>query len=133
MAMKKKAKSHPKRTAKPLSRMIKSKKSKAKTTARRRAVWKSNRARISGEKAARLLRDLWTDAEYKAKFLSDPASALREAGFELAQGVQVKVHEDSPDTIHLVIPHKPADIKVEDIGKDLESSKACDCFTGKNR
>jgi len=83
--------------------------------------------------AAVLLRDLWTDPEFKAEFLSNPEDGMRNAGLDLPKDIRVKVVEDTPDTIHLVIPRKPANIRIEDIGKDLEAfklSRSTNCFTG---
>ncbi len=49
----------------------------------------------------------WSDAEFKAKLLSDPHAALAEAGVDLPDGLNVKVLEDSADTQHLVLPAVP--------------------------
>ncbi len=49
----------------------------------------------------------WTDADYKAKLLSDPHAALAEVGVEVPAGNTVKVMENTADTHHLVLPASP--------------------------
>ncbi len=62
----------------------------------------------------------WTDADYKAKLLSDPRTALAEVGVEIPAGTTVQVVEDTADTQHLVLPVAPAEtgeIAMEDLEK----------------
>ena len=49
----------------------------------------------------------WSDADFKAKLLSDPRAALAEAGVEVPAGVTVKVVESTKDTQHVVLPVAP--------------------------
>ncbi len=49
----------------------------------------------------------WTDADYKAKLLSDPHVALAEHGIEVPAGTTVKVVENTADTQHVVLPVAP--------------------------
>ncbi len=51
---------------------------------------------------------VWTDADYKAKLLSDPHAALAEVGVAVPAGTTVKVLEDTAGTRHLVLPVTPA-------------------------
>ncbi len=51
----------------------------------------------------------WSDADYKAKLLSDPHAALVEAGVEVPAGTTIKVVEDTADTRHLVLRVAPGD------------------------
>jgi len=51
----------------------------------------------------------WTDADYKAKLLSDPHAALPEVGVEVPAGTTVQVVENSTDTQHIVLPVAPSD------------------------
>ena len=62
----------------------------------------------------------WTDADYKAKLLSDPHAALADAGVEVPAGTTVKVVENTADTQHMVLPVAPAEtgeIAMEDLEK----------------
>jgi hypothetical protein len=49
----------------------------------------------------------WSDAAYKAELLSHPAAALAEMGLSPPPGVALKVHENTPHTMHLVLPVAP--------------------------
>ena len=49
----------------------------------------------------------WTDADYKARLLSDPHAALAEHGIKVRDGIKVKAVEDTRDTKHLVLPVAP--------------------------
>ncbi len=56
---------------------------------------------------AKVFARAWSDAEYKAKLLSDPHAALAEAGVEIPAGKTIKVVENSADIAHLVLPVEP--------------------------
>ena len=49
----------------------------------------------------------WTDAAFKAQLLADPLTVLREAGVDVPHGIQLRVLEDTDQTVHLVIPARP--------------------------
>ena len=62
----------------------------------------------------------WTDADYKAKLLSDPHAALAEHGIDVPAGTTVKVVENTGDTQHMVLPVAPAEtgeVSMEDLEK----------------
>ncbi len=46
------------------------------------------------------------DAEFKKKLLKDPKAAIEEAsGKKLPKELKVHVHEQTEDSVHLVLPH----------------------------
>ena len=46
-----------------------------------------------------------TDADFRARLVSDPKGAIgQELGVTLPAGLTVKVHEESAETAHLVLP-----------------------------
>jgi hypothetical protein len=49
------------------------------------------------------------DQAFKQHLLADPRETLRREGVELPTGVTVKVTENTPDVINLVIPAGPID------------------------
>lgn len=51
----------------------------------------------------------WTDAAYKAKLLKDPRRALADAGIDVPEGTNVRVVENTADTVHVVLPLAPGD------------------------
>lgn len=50
------------------------------------------------------------DQAFKQHFLADPRATLKQEGVELPTGVTVKVTENTPDVINLVIPAMPTDL-----------------------
>ena|SRR5687768_5854904 len=49
----------------------------------------------------------WGDAEFKKRFVSDPKKVLGEYGMEVPEGINVKVVENTEDTMYLTLPPKP--------------------------
>ncbi len=55
----------------------------------------------------RLIRRSLEDESFRQELLQDPKSALeRELGAPLPEDVEVRAVENTPDTVHLVIPSK---------------------------
>jgi len=51
------------------------------------------------------VRRAWSDPEYKARLLADPKAALaEELGVELPEGLRVRVVEEQPDLLCIVVP-----------------------------
>lgn len=61
-----------------------------------------------------LVADIWEDDALRKRLLSDPATVLRERGMEVAPNVQIKVTEDSPKVMNLVIPEKPSEAELSE-------------------
>jgi hypothetical protein len=49
----------------------------------------------------------WGDAEFKKRFVSDPKKVLAEYGMDVPEGINVKVVENTEDTMYLTLPPKP--------------------------
>ncbi len=47
------------------------------------------------------------DEKYRQRLFADPVSVLREAKLVVPDGVKVVVHQNSSDTLHLVLPAGP--------------------------
>jgi len=50
----------------------------------------------------------WGDADFKKKFTADPKKVLAEYGMEVPEGLNVKVVENTNDTMYLTLPLAPA-------------------------
>jgi Nitrile hydratase, alpha chain len=75
----------------------------------------------------------WVDPAYKAKLLSDPHSALAEAGVQVPPGSEVKVVEDTADTRHLVLPRSPpeaAELSEQELEKVAAAGAMCGGWDG---
>ena len=57
----------------------------------------------------------WSDESYKQQLLSDPAAALRERGLTPPADKQIRVIEDTADTVHVVLPAKPTELTDEEL------------------
>jgi hypothetical protein len=57
----------------------------------------------------------WSDDDYKARFLADAATVMREVGIELPGGVEVRAVENTPHLLHLVLP--PRNASEEDLAR----------------
>jgi hypothetical protein len=80
------------------------------------------------ELEAKIVAKAWRDPSFKALLLSDPKAALQyeltaiDPGIRLPPALEVHVHEESPNSYHLVLPRNPKDISLgEVVGDDLEA------------
>ena len=56
---------------------------------------------------AELFAACWKDEALKARFMSDPKAVLAERGIEMPDGMDVKVVENSDNTVHITMPMAP--------------------------
>ena len=66
---------------------------------------------------AQVIARCWRDPGYKARFLADPTTVLREAGVEVPYGTNIHVHEAGEGERHMIIPPPPSstDVPIEAI------------------
>ena len=85
----------------------------------------------------------WTDDRFKQRLLADPAAVLREQGLTPPADKQLRIVEDTAETVHVVLPAKPTELADEDLdqvagGIALQSAHThnnpphsnTDCFPG---
>jgi len=53
-----------------------------------------------------LLERVWTDVDFKDRFIADPKPVLAEVGAMIPNPIKVEVHEDSPDLQNYILPRK---------------------------
>lgn len=56
---------------------------------------------------AKVFARAWKDPEFKKKLLKDPKAACKEMGVDLPQGVSVKIVENTPKSITMILPTSP--------------------------
>ena len=56
---------------------------------------------------AELFANCWKDEALKARFMADPVAVLAERGIELSEDIDVKVVENTDNTIHITLPKPP--------------------------
>ena len=49
----------------------------------------------------------WKDDALKARFMADPKTVLAECGIKMPDGIDVKVVENSDNTVHITMPMAP--------------------------
>ena len=57
----------------------------------------------------------WSDDSYKQRLLSDPEAVLGEQGVTPPAGKQVRIVEDTDDTVYVVLPARPQELSDEDL------------------
>ncbi len=57
----------------------------------------------------KLVAKAWSDDDLKAELLSDPLKIFKENGIEVPDGIEVRMVENTTDTIHFILPPEPSD------------------------
>lgn len=79
--------------------------------------------------AQRLVAKAWADEGFKRALLTDPMATLAAEGVALPPGLQIKVVENTPGTLHLVLPQPPSD-PLTDEAVDGAAGGTCGCDLG---
>jgi hypothetical protein len=69
-----------------------------------------------------------TDTNYRRRLLDDPKSVLRKAGLEVPDDVDVEVHRNRPNLIHLVLPAAPVQADQLDVDEVRVALLHCHTF-----
>lgn len=77
------------------------------------------------KKMGKVIAKAWTDPEFKKKLQSDPHAALAEAGISVPKTQKIKVLEDSADTVHVVLPARPAHMTDQVLRNDEVHADLC--------
>ncbi len=73
---------------------------------------------------AELFAECWKDDALKARFIADPKSVLTERGFDVLDGIDIKVVENGDDCVHITLPSKPS------TGADVSDGELSAAFGG---
>ncbi|MEN9223561.1 MAG: NHLP leader peptide family RiPP precursor [Thermostichus sp. BF3_bins_97] len=86
---------------------------------------------------ARLIRRAWEDDQFRQLLLKDPRRAIEsELGQPLPDSLKIRVLEEDPDTLYLVLPPNPLPLPTRDLtDADLDLVAGGSLFTvmGPNR
>ena len=62
-----------------------------------------------------LITKAWEDEAFKQELLNNPREAIEKAlGVPLPEGIDIYVHEQTPTSVHLVLPLKPESLDAEE-------------------
>jgi hypothetical protein len=59
------------------------------------------------EMEKKLIDRAWQDAAFQQELLSNPKATLEKEGIKLPVNIEVKVFEETPTTLYLIIPINP--------------------------
>ena len=76
---------------------------------------------------SQLVARAWADEGFKQRLLSDPRGVLTEYGFDVPEGIEVRVLQDTPNVQHLVLPRSP---EGELADEELVGTAVADSFSG---
>ena len=78
------------------------------------------------ELEAQLIARAWQDDGFKQRLLTDPKAAVSEAvGIDVPSGIEIRVVEETPNTLYLVIPQNQTELSDE----QLDAASGGSCFT----
>ncbi len=77
-----------------------------------------------GEAYRKVIAKAWSDPAFKRQLLSESVATLKAAGIEISKGLQVKVVEDTPDLVHMILPAAPSSAELTDEALDSMSGGA---------
>lgn len=61
------------------------------------------------KRIAKVIARSWSDKDFKERFISEPRTVLKEYEVQVPAGVEVKVLEQTDNTIYIVLPLKPGE------------------------
>jgi len=56
---------------------------------------------------SKIISKIWEDPKFKEEFMKNPRFFLQNEGIEIPENVNVIVHENTENEIHLIIPQEP--------------------------
>jgi Nitrile hydratase, alpha chain len=68
---------------------------------------------------ARVIGQAMSDPVFRKRLLADPVQTLRGAGFEVPEGVSIRVVEDTAALMHVVVPASIGDDSIDE--RDLDA------------
>ena len=78
------------------------------------------------KKLSQIIAKSWSDDGFKKKLLSNPVATLKAESVPVADGVTVKVLENTANVVHIVIPTRPTELSDEDLDQ-VAGGAACTC------
>lgn len=63
---------------------------------------------------SKIVAKCWADADYKAKLIADPNGTLRADGITVPGGIEVRIVENSPQVVYVVLPEAPSEGELTD-------------------
>lgn len=77
------------------------------------------------KKMGKVIAHAWSDETYRKRLHSHPHAVLTEAGLTVSPSHKIKVFEDTDDTLHFVVPRRPAHLTAEHLTNDRVHADIC--------
>ena len=78
----------------------------------------------------------WKDDALKARFMADPKAVLAERGIDMPDNIDVKVVENSDNTVHITMPMAPdghEDLSMEELSQAAGGTSGAVFWIGGNQ
>ena len=72
----------------------------------------------------------WDDDAYKSKLLNDPRTVLADAGIKVPADVDIRITEQQPGQMNLVLPAKPVEGEISDEALQTVAGGFTSCCCG---
>ena len=76
------------------------------------------------QQRAKIITKAWTDEDFKARLIAEPAAVLKEEGIVVPAGITIKVMEDTDNVTHVVIPLRSNGVGAENFAEPQSVAKA---------
>ena len=76
----------------------------------------------------KLVTKAWSDAEFKAELLADPMKVFKENSMEVPEGIEVRIVENTADTLHFILPPEPSDALSDEQLVAAAGGGGCKCL-----
>ncbi len=63
----------------------------------------------------KLIARAWQDTAFKQELLSNPRATLEKEGIKLSANIEVRVFEETPTTLYMIIPITPNQGEINDL------------------
>ena len=76
-----------------------------------------------GAMEQRIIQRSLEDDAFRQRLLENPKAAIEdELGIQLPEGIEIRAVEETPDTVYIALPGRPADVRAGELSdRELES------------
>jgi len=79
-------------------------------------------------KWGQIVAQAWSDDSFKQRLLADPAAVMAEQGLTAPTGKQLRIVEDTADTVHVVLRAKPDELSDDELDQAAGGAYIAFCF-----
>jgi hypothetical protein len=91
-------------------------------------MWQMDEAMTA--QAQRLVAKAWADTAFKQALLTNPMATLAAEGVVVPPGLQIKVFENTPGMMHVILPQPPSEMLSDEAVASAAGGSTCGCDLG---